>query len=230
MSPAVGGDGGPDAQTVAALAEHGVATGHEAMGRHGLCAPSIRPLQLGMRAAGRVVTALCPPGDNLTIHCAVDACREGDVLAVATTSDCTDGMVGELLVVALLARGVRGLVVDAGVRDVAAITALGFPVWSRAVSAQGTAKTHIGAVNAPVVLAGALVHPGDVLVADDDGVLVVPRAQADRVAADGRERAAKEDELRRQLADGVSGLDVHGLRDRVAAAGGAAEHDPATPP
>ncbi|MFC0527627.1 4-carboxy-4-hydroxy-2-oxoadipate aldolase/oxaloacetate decarboxylase [Phytohabitans kaempferiae] len=204
--------------TRAALAELGVATCHEALGRVGLCAPELRPIYPGARVAGPAVTVLCAPGDNLPIHRAVDVCGPGDVLVVATTSLCRDGMFGELLGVALRARGGVALVTDAGVRDVADLTAMRLPVWSRFVSAQGTAKSDPGAVNVPVVAGGALVHPGDVILADDDGVLVVPRAQAARVAAAGRERAEKEAAARRRLTAGESGLDVHGLRHLLAPA------------
>lgn len=201
---------------LAELAELGVATCHEAMGGGGLCAPYLRPIYPGARIAGPAVTALCPPGDNLHIHEAVDGCRPGDVLVVATTSLCSDGMFGELLAVALRARGGVGLVIDAGVRDVADLTQMRLPVWSRFVHAQGTRKHGGGAVGVPVVVAGVLVHPGDVVVADDDGVLVVPRDRVAEVARRGRERAAREAQARQRLAAGESGLDVHGLRGAVA--------------
>lgn len=203
----------PDPEAVAELARLGVATAHEAMGRRGLADPRLHPLLPGVRIAGRAVTVLAQPGDNLMIHTAVEQCRPGDILVVTTTSASTDGMFGELLAVALQKRGVAGIVIDAGVRDVAELRRMAYPVWSRAVSAQGTVKATPGSVNVPVVLAGTAVQPGDVIVADDDGVLVVARADAKDVATAGARRAEKEAGLRERLAAGEPSLDVFGLRE-----------------
>jgi 4-hydroxy-4-methyl-2-oxoglutarate aldolase len=216
--PEVGGhvvarnDRAPDADAVAELGRQGVATVHEAQGRRGLLGPEIRPVQQGAVIAGRAVTVLSHPGDNLMLHAAVEQCRPGDVVVVSTTSESTDGMFGELLAVSLRSRGVIGLVTGAGVRDVAQLRRMGFPVWTRAVSAQGTVKASPGSVNVPVVVSGAIVEPGDVVVADDDGVVVVPRAQAPAVAAAGTARLNNEADKRARLAAGELGLDMYGLR------------------
>ncbi|MFI0373123.1 4-carboxy-4-hydroxy-2-oxoadipate aldolase/oxaloacetate decarboxylase [Actinomadura sp. 1N219] len=204
-----------DATLVDALAGHGVATVHEAMGRSGYLGPSIRPVHLGSRIGGSAVTVLSWPGDNLMIHVAVEQCRPGDVLVVATTSPSTDGMFGELFATALQHRGVRGLVIDAGVRDVAELHAMGFPVWSAAVSAQGTVKATPGSVNVPVTIGGQVIRPGDTILADDDGVLCVPREDAASAVAAARARAAKEEATREAFRRGELGLDRYGLRARL---------------
>jgi len=201
------------------LAEFGVATVHEAIGRSGYLGPGLRPIQHGARIGGTAVTALCWPGDNLMIHAAAEQCQAGDVLVVTTTSPCADGMFGELLATSLAARGVRGLVIEAGVRDVAELRAMGFAVWSAAVSAQGTVKETAGAVNVPVSVGRQIVRPGDAIIADDDGVVCVPRGEVGPALAAARARVAKEEQSRRALADGGLGLDLYGLRDKLAARG-----------
>jgi 4-hydroxy-4-methyl-2-oxoglutarate aldolase len=201
--------------TVDALAAHGVATAHEAMGRAGYLGPALRPRQAGARIGGTAVTALCWPGDNLMIHAAVEQCAPGDVLVVTTTSPCGDGLFGELLATALLARGVRGLVIEAGVRDVAELRALGFPVWSTAVSAQGTVKATAGAVNVPITVGAQAIRPGDAILADDDGVLCVPRTEVAGVLEAARAREAKEAAAREAFRNGELGLDRYGLRSTL---------------
>lgn len=206
-------------EQVDALAKFGVATVHEALGRTGYLGPGIRPVHLGSRIAGTAVTVLSWPGDNLMIHVAVEQCRPGDILVVTTTSPSTDGMFGELFATALQRRGVRGLVTAAGVRDVAELHAMGFPVWSAAVSAQGTVKATPGSVNVPVVIAGQVIRPGDVILADDDGVMCVPREDAAKAVAASQAREAKEEASRASFREGELGLDRYGLRERLAGMG-----------
>ncbi|MFD8494721.1 4-carboxy-4-hydroxy-2-oxoadipate aldolase/oxaloacetate decarboxylase [Amycolatopsis sp. NPDC059657] len=204
-----------DLSIVDDLAGYGVATVHEALGRSGLLGPRLRPIQHGTRIGGTAVTALCWPGDNLMIHAAVEQCGEGDILVVTTTSPSTDGLFGELFATALRYRGVRGLVINAGVRDVADLRALGFPVWSAAISAQGSVKATAGAVNVPVVLGGHIVRPGDAILADDDGVLCVPRDSVDVALSASKARLDKEAASREAFANGELGLDRYGLRRKL---------------
>ncbi|MGV9274797.1 4-carboxy-4-hydroxy-2-oxoadipate aldolase/oxaloacetate decarboxylase [Streptomyces griseosporeus] len=204
-----------DPEDVEALAAFGVATVSEAMGRTGLLGPQIRPIQQGVRVAGTAVTVLGWPGDNLMIHAAVEQCGEGDLLVVTTTSPSTDGMFGELFATALQRRGVRGLVINAGIRDTRDLREMGFAAWSRAVSAQGTVKATGGSVNVPVAIDGQVIRPGDVILADDDGVVVVPRERARETAERSRAREEKEAAARAAFLDGQLGLDRYGLRDRL---------------
>jgi 4-hydroxy-4-methyl-2-oxoglutarate aldolase len=205
----------PDPEVVKLLGELGTATVHEAQGRTGLMKPYMRPIYASAKIGAPAVTVSCQPGDNLMIHAAVEVCQAGDVLVVTTTAESTDGMFGELLASSLAARGVAGLIIDAGVRDVADLTAMEFPVWSKAVSAQGTVKATPGWVNIPVICAGALVNPGDVIVGDVDGVVVVPFADAAEVAKLSDQRRIKEEKNRQRLKAGELGLDMYGLRARL---------------
>ena len=205
----------PAADVIRLLGELGVATVHEVQGRTGLMRPYMRPLYPTARLAAPAITVSCHPGDNLMIHAAVEVCRPGDVLVVAPVSESSDGMFGELLATSCQAHGVVGLVVDAGVRDSADLTAMSFPVWSKGISAQGTVKSAAGSVNIDIVCAGALVHPGDVIVADHDGVVVVPRQHAAELAELGQQRQSKEVRSRERLRSGELGLDMYGLRAKL---------------
>jgi 4-hydroxy-4-methyl-2-oxoglutarate aldolase len=204
-----------DAGDAAALGGFGVATVHEALGRVGYLGPEFRPAWPGARIGGTAVTVLCWPGDNLMIHVAVEQCRPGDVLVVATNSSSTDGLFGELFATALAHRAVRGVVLGSGVRDVAELQEMGFPAWSRAVSAQGSVKATAGAVNVPVVLGGQTIAPGDVVLADDDGVMVVPRGDVPQALTASRARVEKEATNRAAFQQGELGLDLYGLRERL---------------
>jgi 4-hydroxy-4-methyl-2-oxoglutarate aldolase len=202
-----------------ALGALGAATVHEALGRRGFAGPHLRPIQQGTRLAGSAVTVSCHPGDNLMVHAAVEVCEAGDVLVVTNTAPSSHGMFGELLATSLMARGVRALVIDAGVRDTAELRAMGFAVWSQHVSCEGTVKATAGSVNVPVVLGAQSVHPGDVVCADDDGVVVVPRSEATATLEQARHRVAREEATRSRLAAGELGVDIYGLRSKLAELG-----------